>query len=393
MKTAFQPDLPLEESDGVDDVSGRFLAAEFFAGIGLVRKAIEAEGFRVVFANDIQANKRRVYKANFPGDEFVLADVRDISATDIPAVDLATASFPCTDLSVAGNRAGLKGKESGLFWEFARIIEEMDPRPSAVLLENVPGLVTSNGGADLKAVLKTLNSLGYFCDVFSADASWFVPQSRSRVFIVGSVQRIQSTSPSVSEVRPPRLVDFLRGAPELILQSKDLFKPSLAVGTLADVAEQLDDSDPRWWGATRLDAFVSSLSPIQKSRLNLLLGSHHPAWVAAYRRTRGGRPVWEIRPDFISGCLRTARGGSSKQAIVQVAKGKVRARWMTPREYARLQGAPDDFRLDAVTPGQGLFGLGDAVCIPVIRWIAKTYLLPLLEGIERPMELAGFRNG
>lgn len=102
-------------------------------------------------------------------------------------------------------------------------------------------------------------------------------------------------------------------------------------------------------------------------------------WATAYRRTRRGKATWEIRADEIAGCLRTARGGSSKQALVEAGRGNVRIRWMTPREYARLQGA-SDYKTDAVTENQALFGLGDAVCVPVISWIARDYLRPLLEG-------------
>jgi DNA (cytosine-5)-methyltransferase 1 len=89
--------------------------------------------------------------------------------------------------------------------------------------------------------------------------------------------------------------------------------------------------------------------------------------------------VWEIRPDDVAGCLRTARGGSSKQAVVQAGHGQVRVRWMTPREYARLMGAPE-YRLDGLRRNQALFGFGDAVCVPVVTWLASHYLMPLLRG-------------
>jgi DNA (cytosine-5)-methyltransferase 1 len=118
---------------------------------------------------------------------------------------------------------------------------------------------------------------------------------------------------------------------------------------------------------------------VQAERLAGLRAAAEPRWATAYRRTRAGRAVWEIRGDEISGCLRTARGGSSKQALVEAGGGEVRVRWMTAREYARLQGVPDDFTLDAVTPNQALFGLGDAVCVPVVSWVVSHYLLPMVE--------------
>lgn len=169
--------------------------AEFFAGIGLVRAALEAEGARVVWANDIDPIKRTMYVDNFGDHDFVLDDVANVRGNDIPDIDLATASFPCTDLSLAGNRAGLEGRESGTLWQFTRILGEMGARrPPLVMLENVPGLITSHGGADMEGLISRLNDLGYACHVFVADASWFVPQSRQRVFVIGSRNAVDDSS-------------------------------------------------------------------------------------------------------------------------------------------------------------------------------------------------------
>src|SRR3990172_8104259 len=81
--------------------------AEFFAGIGLFRMGLADAGFRVVFANDISQQKRDIYALNFDPTSYVVDDICHIRGDDIPHIDLATASFPCTDLSLAGNRAGL----------------------------------------------------------------------------------------------------------------------------------------------------------------------------------------------------------------------------------------------------------------------------------------------
>src|SRR4051812_866475 len=105
-------------------------AAEFFAGIGLMRKGLEGAGISTRWANDIEPDKRDLYVANFGADAFALGDIRDVLGEDVPTVDIATASFPCTDLSLAGNRKGLgaaaapRGEEGGssMFWEFARVL-------------------------------------------------------------------------------------------------------------------------------------------------------------------------------------------------------------------------------------------------------------------------------
>ena len=163
--------------------------AEFFAGIGLVRMALERVGIDVVWANDIDPIKERIYSVNFGAADFRLGDVRQLRGSDLPDVDVATASFPCTDLSLAGWRRGLAGSGSGMFWEFARVLHEMgDRRPQAVLLENVPGFATSHGGADLRAAVECLNELGYWCDMLQVDARHFLPQSRPRMFVVGMLE-------------------------------------------------------------------------------------------------------------------------------------------------------------------------------------------------------------
>jgi DNA (cytosine-5)-methyltransferase 1 len=353
--------------------------AEFFAGIGLVRAALEPEGFSVLFANDIEPVKHRLYAANFDASHFVLGDVREVKGADLPDVDLATASFPCTDLSLAGNRAGLAGTQSSMFWEFARVLDEMgDRRPQAVLLENVVGFSTSRGGEDMRSVIAELNGLNYVCDLFMVDARWFVPQSRPRMFIVGSNEPLgETTEWRPTELRPLWLGRFVESHPELRVQAFPLRLPVRAVPSLRTVVERLPGENAVWWGEDRTAKFMAELSPIQTKRAEAMRLSQGTTWATAYRRTRNGRAAWEIRADDIAGCLRTARGGSSKQALVEAGGGVLRARWMIPREYARLQGVPD-YKLDGVSWNQALFGLGDAVCVPVIRWIAREYLRPLL---------------
>ena len=300
--------------------------AEFFAGIGLVRKGLEVEGFDVIFANDIDANKKTVYEANYNPEEFVLTDIRDLSGQDVPNVEVAVASFPCTDLSVAGARVGLEGKYSGLVFEFLRIIEEMSFRkPSIVVLENVLGFSTSNGGDDLRTTILNLNSLGYVCDIIVIDAARFVPQSRPRMFIVGWPEPYQEPELFFSsDIRPSWIVRFRERNPDLLLRALKLPPLPHCSETLSDIVDKFDEDDINWWSRDRLEKFVESLSPMQSARLGTMKSSSVKRWATAYRRTRHGKAVWEIRRDEISGCLRTGKGGSSRQALVEAGKGEVR---------------------------------------------------------------------
>ncbi|MFG2166961.1 DNA cytosine methyltransferase [Micromonospora chersina] len=363
-------------------------AAEFFAGIGLVRTALErvkGAQVQVVWANDIKQAKFDAYAANFPDaeDHFIVRDIRKVEAPDLPTgIELATSSFPCIDLSLAGNRRGLVGEQSGMFWEFAKIVNGMSPRPSVILLENVHGFATSHGGNDLAAALASLSKLGYSLDVLAIDARHFVPQSRPRMFIVG-IQKDKLPSQARHGVPPatdarPAWVQAIHEKHRQTLDMHYIDLPALPEGPQdLDGFVETDVAAGLWWGEDRVDAFVRSLSDVQKARFDTLLAADTTSYRTAYRRTRQGVSMWELRKDGIAGCLRTTGGGSSKQALVRLGKGSKAIRWMTPREYANLMGA-HDYKLLAGTPNQQLFGFGDAVVVDVIEWIGNNYLLPVL---------------
>ncbi len=366
---------------------GRWLVAEYFAGIGLARMGLEKAGFDVVWSNDIDPGKRAMYVGHFKssdGHEFVRGDIGEVKGGDMPDnLAVAWASFPCIDLSLAGWRRGLHGNESGTFWQFTRILSEIleDRRPPVIVLENVAGLATSRQGEDIKAATGAINDLGYSVDVLMLDARRFVPQSRPRLFIVGA--RNPGTPESEvaladDELRPQALNRIFED-PELRTHTRRLpAPPPLMEAGLSLLVERLDDSDPRWWDETRTAAFVQSLSPRQHARMEALRKHYAVNYRTAYRRTRDGKAVWEIRPDDLSGCLRTARGGSSKQALVEIGRGAIRVRWMTELEYTRLMGA-GDYQLEGIRRNQALFGFGDAVCVPAVSWLAQHYLVPLIE--------------
>lgn len=359
-------------------------AIEFFAGIGLARMGLERAGFHVAWSNDYEPAKRDMYLAHFGESDahtFALGDISAVRAEELPQdAALAWASSPCTDLSLAGGRAGLAGAQSGVFWQFVRLLDGLgDNRPEVVVLENVTGLATSHGGDDLAAAIEAFNNLGYSVDVVALDARRFLPQSRPRMFVIGAQNPPVDTPEPHSELRPDYL-QWVFGDTSLRTHRAHLpTPPAPRIRGLSKSVDDLPPDDERWWDAERTGAFVASLSSIQCERVFKLNKDNGVMYRTAYRRTRSGVPVWEVRPDDISGCLRTARGGSSKQAVVQLGNSGVRVRWMTPVEYARLMGA-GAYKLDGARINQALFGFGDAVAVPVVKWLGEKYLMPLLRG-------------
>ena len=353
-------------------------ALEFFSGIGLARAGMSAAGIKTIWANDIDKTKCAIYRSQWSGDHLVNENIFDVDASSVPSADIAWASSPCTDLSLAGKREGLvTGRESSAFFGFVDIINNMGSRaPRALVLENVCGLASSHEGSDFRTVVQSFNELGYSVDAFELNARRWLPQSRPRVFVVG-VKRPDNGGQIDTSIRPDR-VAWIHSEANLITHVTPVnAPPPLVPDGLTALVERIDDTDPRWWSAKRCASFVESLSAVQLSRFETLKNAPKTTARTAYRRTRNGRPVWEMREDDIAGCLRTARGGSSKQAVVLLGKGSAQIRWMTGLEYARLQGA-GDFRLSGFTETQIQYAFGDAVAVPAVTWLMENAVLPYL---------------
>jgi DNA (cytosine-5)-methyltransferase 1 len=366
--------------------------AEFFAGIGLMRLGLERQSWRVTFANDIDARKQAMYAVHFHDAEphFVLDDVHVLSGGTIPDVTLATASFPCTDLSLAGGRGGIHVRESSAFWGFTQALEELGTRrPPLVLLENVIGFLTSHRGTDFRAAMQELNRLGYSMDAFILDAARFVPQSRQRLFVIGIQDALYEEGvaallpvPLVSDLRPRALAEYMVAHQDTIRwRVRPLPPMPISDVTLATILEDLPPDHPTWWSAERATYLLSQMSPSHRAVADQMIAGEDWSYGTVFRRMRAERSMAELRTDGIAGCLRTPKGGSAKQILFKAGRGEYHARLLTPRETARLMGA-DDYTL----PGSldaSYFGFGDAVCVPVIEWIATHYLNPLVNELIR----------
>lgn len=360
---------------------------EFFAGGGLARLGL-GSNFACVFANDIDPAKTEAYRRAFGEAEMQPGDVWKLEPSHLPdRAALAWASFPCQDLSLAGARGGLSAPRSGAFWGFHRLIERLaaDARaPDILALENVCGLLSSHGGADFAALLSALDKLGYRAGALEIDAALFTPQSRPRLFIVAARNAPADLTRSGPEApfHSHALRSVVARLPEKLRARFVWWRLDAPPTRNTRLVDLLDDPPigVEWNSAEKTLRLLDQMSPLQRTRLDAFREQGRGAVGAVFRRIRveNGMRVQraEARFDGLAGCLRTPAGGSSKQMLLFVERDRVRSRLLSPREAARLMGVPDDYPLPE---GQtaALHLLGDAVCVPAVRWLGDHLLAPL----------------
>jgi DNA (cytosine-5)-methyltransferase 1 len=360
---------------------------EFFAGGGMARLGL-GEGWGCRFANDFDPVKAATYRANFADADghFHEGDVFRLGAADLPGrADLAWASSPCQDFSLAGARAGLAGGRSSAFFGFWRLIEALGAEgraPDVLVIENVSGLLSSNGGQDFTALAQALADQGYRFGALEIDAADFLPQSRPRVFVIAT-----------RRAPPPGLTGESRYQTRAVKLAAERLPPALAEHWIRwslgppparnrELAALLEDDEAvTWHPPERTARWLELMAPLHRARLEARRDRGERSVGALYRRMRmdAGRKVQraEVRFDGLAGCLRTPRGGSSRQVIAVVEGGQVRTRLLTPREAARLMGLADAYRLPTAATS-ALHVAGDGVAVPVVRWLAQELLEPLL---------------
>jgi hypothetical protein len=187
-------------------VSSGYTFYEFFAGGGMARIGL-GPSWSCLLANDNDHGKARSYAANFGREGLLVGDVARLTVADLPGrVHLAWCSFPCQDISLAGDRAGMDGTRSSTFWSYWKLMQALraeDRATRIIVIENVTGLISSHGGQDLDAIFDALTRGGYRYGAMVIDGALLIPQSRQRVFIVAVDAALDIPAGIVGE--PPRL--------------------------------------------------------------------------------------------------------------------------------------------------------------------------------------------
>ena len=278
-----------------------------FTGIGGFDLGFERAGMTSTAQIEYDSYPRSVLQRHWPDVSRPSNDVKEVTGHDLGSVDILSGGFPCQDVSLAGQRAGLHdGTRTNLWFEFHRIIAETSPR--WIVIENVVGLLSSNNGNDMGTILQGLASLGYEWAYRTVDSQWFgVPQRRRRLFIVGSLG-----------------TDACQQA---LLDSSGMFGDSLSLGTPTSGPSSLDRRSAKRREVTTVHA---TQTPIVGHNISPTISSQ--ARIAVFG---AGSP-----------------------------------RFLTPTECERLQGFPDGWT-DNLADTRRYQALGNAVTVPVAEWLGR----------------------
>ncbi len=360
-------------------------SVSLFSGIGGFDLGFQRAGIECAAVCEIDKNAQSVLRRRFPNAE-LFDDVRKVGKETHGrnTIDIICGGFPCQDVSIAGRRAGLAGERSGLWFEFARIIDEIEPR--WVVIENVPGLLSSNEGKDFAVIVQWLAQRGYGVAWRVLDAQFFgVPQRRRRVFIVASFGNGSATEVLFESEGGER--DNPKGGET---------GKEVAYSLRANASHSGDKGDGGI-NTTMVTAFMAgqgakagglgasqTLSPTLKGAGS---GTNQVPTIAQ-TLTSGGNghrghqdPVNQTIVPVIwhnhqqDGSIRMQEDGTAPTVSRQWGTGGnnvpfVGVRRLMPIECERLQGFPDGWT-DGQSDSARYRQLGNAVAVPVVEWIGK----------------------
>jgi len=326
-----------------------YKSIDLFAGIGGIRLGFDQafkDDIKTVFVSEWDEKAVETYKANFNDSIDVVGDITKIDEKEIPEHDILLAGFPCQAFSLAGHKRGFEDARGTLFFDVARIIKEH--KPKIVFCENVKNLVNHDRGRTFQVIRNILEELGYavFYQVLNSK-DFGVPQNRERIYIVAFRNDI---APS----------DFV------FPQKTDDTK------VIKDIIEEKEVSS-KYYLST---AYLASLKRHKERHVS-----------------KGNGFGYEIREaTSVAGAIVCGGMGRERNLIIDERltdftpvthiKGEVNRefiRKMTPREWARLQGFPNDFKL--VVADTHLYKqFGNSVTVPVIRAIAERIKAQLEKG-------------
>lgn len=351
-----------------------------FSGIGGFRLGLSRSGnYRCVWSCDNNRYANEIYTKHFGGENHDPSDIKGVNTEDIPDFDLLCAGFPCQAFSVAGKRKGFKDTRGTLFFEICRIAKSK--RPSLLLLENVKGLLSHDGGRTFTIILQSLDELGYWLEWQVLNSKYFgVPQNRERVFLVGHL-RGECTRPifpitGVYEDSSEGDKNESWGQVGATLSSKSAGGRNARgnyVVTLRDISTALDAN--YWKGPDKHDAQTIIVDYLNRSikedevfnTLKTNQGSPSSSAALAVSFTNPHNPQ-EKRKLNLSSESRAVKPLYGNQNPLTLDGLKLRR--LTPIECERLQGFPDGWT-EGLSDTQRYRLLGNAVTVNVIEYLGE----------------------
>jgi DNA (cytosine-5)-methyltransferase 1 len=313
--------------------SPKFTFIDLFAGIGGMRLAFQNLGGACLFSSEWDSHARVTYRQNF--GEIPFGDITKIDSNFIPNHDILVAGFPCQAFSIAGYRGGFEDTRGTLFFDVARIIASK--RPEAFLLENVKGLRGHDKGKTLSTILRTLREdLGYYVpepQIVNA-RDFGVPQNRERIFIVGFKKKAAS-----ERFQYPSPTDRDSIVADIIEEDEVSVKYYLSKQYLSTLKAHRKRHSDKGNGFG-----YQVLSPSDIANAIVVGGMGRERNLLVDFRLTDFKPQTNIR------------GPVNREGI----------RKMTPREWARLQGFPDDFVIE-VSDAQAYKQFGNSVAVPAVQ--------------------------
>jgi len=341
------------------DLNNKFTVGGLFSGVGGIELGFKQAGFNTLWANEIDKYSAETYRIN-NGNHLIEDDVHLLQGRDLDSVDVLVGGFPCQAFSVAGYRKGFRDPRGNLFFEIARLIEELETPPKAIMLENVKGLSSHDNGKTAEVIKDTLRVLGYsvFWNILNTSQLTNVPQNRERTIIVGFRDEagwnerkdieFPLASTNFDSVYPPKNRKRNRSIRDLL---------------------ETDVDDKYYYGP---DKYM--YKELKKTMKNPETAYQ---WRRKYVRENQSNEMFTLTANM-------GTGGHNVPLVID-EKG---FRKLTPRECFSFQGFPKSFKLpEDMADGQLYKQAGNAVTVPLMKLIASkikvglesTYSIPLLK--------------
>jgi len=372
-------------------LGGKVKAISLFAGVGGFDLALERNGIDVVASVEIDKHARSVLAKQFPKSH-LLEDVKNVTGEQLfeygfNSDGIIVGGFPCQDLSVAGKRRGLAGERSGLFWEIYRLLDET--KAKWFILENVPGLLSSNGGRDLGIILGSLAELGYGVAYRILDAQHFgVPQRRRRIFIVGCLGDDGRTPAEILAIAEGRSGYFEKGKKQKKSSATTIARGLGATGVAGTLAARdykglaaddlLDNKaiifDPHRSDGVRIQGeTTNTLTSMMGTGGNNMPMVAYPMHGAMVGRSDTAGPGGSGFLDKNEPSYTLTASSQARHGVAAIDENTSIVRRLTPIECERLQGFPDNWTAGQAD-GHRYKQMGNAVAVPVVEWVVKRLL-------------------